>query len=184
MEFCFDNNIILCRIPFHTSHKPQPCDVAVFGPLKATYRDEVERLERGDVNTIGKGHFTYLYSPARKQAFTKKNILSGWAKNGLFPFNPDKVLKSTSKPVKALLILEAREPNVDQNIEVQTPTTPVTPNTTKALVSSQDLINQDARALDEKSKQRLQRHVQKFANAAKVSFAERALQKDQIRFLY
>jgi hypothetical protein len=34
------------------------------------------------------------------------------------------------------------------------------------------------------SKSRLQRHLQKFANAANISFAERALQRDQIRFLY
>jgi hypothetical protein len=99
LEFCFENNIILCRIPSHTSHKLQPCDVAVFAPLKAAYRDEAEQLERGGVNTIGKGHFTYLYSPARKRAFTKKNILARWAKSGLFPFNPDKVLRDVPKPV-------------------------------------------------------------------------------------
>jgi hypothetical protein len=99
LEFCFENNIILCRIPSHTSHKLQPCDVAVFAPLKAAYRDEAEQLEPGGVNTIGKGHFTYLYSPARKRAFTKKNILARWAKSGLFPFNPDKVLRDVLKPV-------------------------------------------------------------------------------------
>ena len=25
LQYCFDNNIILCRIPSHTSHKLQPC---------------------------------------------------------------------------------------------------------------------------------------------------------------
>ena len=38
LEHCFENNIILCRLPSHTSHKLQPCDVAVFAPLKAAYR--------------------------------------------------------------------------------------------------------------------------------------------------
>ena len=28
LEYCFENNIILCRLPSHTSHKLQPCDVA------------------------------------------------------------------------------------------------------------------------------------------------------------
>ncbi|KAF4943763.1 hypothetical protein FGADI_13185 [Fusarium gaditjirri] len=77
LEFCFENNITLCRIPSHTSHKLQPCDIAVFAPLQAAYRDLAEQLERGGVNTIGKGHFTSLYSPAREKAFTKKNILAG-----------------------------------------------------------------------------------------------------------
>jgi hypothetical protein len=52
LEFCLENNITLCRLPSHTSHKLQPCDVAVFAPLKAAYRDEVERLERGGVNAV------------------------------------------------------------------------------------------------------------------------------------
>ena len=40
LEYCFANNIILCRLPSHTSHKTQPCDVAVFRPLKTAYRVE------------------------------------------------------------------------------------------------------------------------------------------------
>jgi hypothetical protein len=77
LEFCFANNILLCRLPSHTSHKLQPCDVAVFSPLKAAYREQVERLEWGGVNTISKEHFTSLYSPAREKAFTSKNIIAG-----------------------------------------------------------------------------------------------------------
>jgi hypothetical protein len=61
--------------------------------------------------------------------------------------------------------------------------TPVTPVTTKTLMPLQDLINQDTHALDEMSKRRLQRHIQKLVNAAQISFAKRALQRDQIRFL-
>jgi hypothetical protein len=91
LDFCFANNIVLCRLPSHTSHKLQPCDLAVFAPLKSAYRDNVERLERGGVNTIGKEHFVYLYRPARERAFTRRNILAGWSKAGLIPFNPHRV---------------------------------------------------------------------------------------------
>jgi hypothetical protein len=45
------------------------------------------------------------------------------------------------------------------------------------------LIKQDNYAEDEMSKQRLQRHIQKFANAAQTCFTERALQRAQIKFL-
>jgi hypothetical protein len=34
LKFAFENNIILCRLGSHTSHKTQPCDVGPFGPLK------------------------------------------------------------------------------------------------------------------------------------------------------
>lgn len=74
LEFCFENNIILCRLPSHISHKLQPCDVEVFVTLKTAYRDHAERLFRGDANTVGKEHFTSLYSAARGKAFTKRNI--------------------------------------------------------------------------------------------------------------
>ena len=98
LEFCFENNIILCRLPSHTSHKLQPCDIGVFGPLKVAYRDQVERLYRGGANTVGKEHFTSLYSTARERAFTKRNVTAAWAASGLFPFNPDRVLRATPKP--------------------------------------------------------------------------------------
>jgi len=107
LEFCFENNILLCRLPSHTSHKLQPCDVAAFAPLKAAYRDQVDRLEQGGVNTIGKEHFTTLYSPARKIAFTPKNIKAGFATSGLFPFNLDKVLRSMPAPPAEPAILSA-----------------------------------------------------------------------------
>jgi hypothetical protein len=71
LRFCFENNIILRRLPSHTSHKLQPCDVALFGPLKVAYREQVEQLYRGGANTIGKEHFTFLYRRARSIAFTR-----------------------------------------------------------------------------------------------------------------
>jgi hypothetical protein len=68
LEFHLGNNIVLCRVPIPTSHKLQLCDVAVFAPLRAFYRDEVERLERAGVTAIGKEHFTLLYSRARSKS--------------------------------------------------------------------------------------------------------------------
>lgn len=68
-----------------------------------------------------------------------------------------------------------------QNEIVRTPATPVS---AEALVSLQNMIiEQDAYALGETSKQSLQRHVQKLANATQMSLAKGALQQDQIRFL-
>ena len=98
MQFCHENNIILCRLPSYTSHKLQPCDVRVFGPLKTSYREYVEGLYRGGANTIGKQHFTLVYDQGRHEALTPHNIKSGWAKTGLYPFNPNKVLQDVPKP--------------------------------------------------------------------------------------
>jgi len=182
LEFCFANNIILCRIPSHTSHKLQPCDIAVFGPLKAAYRDQVERLERGGVGTIGKEHFTYLYSPARERALTPRNIKAGFKASGLFPFNPDRVLTDMPKPPAELTVPapNAFRVEVGSCSQCEMLQTPVT---SEGLTLLKNLIKQDADADDEVSKQRRERHLQKLANAAQISFTKNALLQDQTLFL-
>ena len=109
LQFCLENNVILCRLPSHTSHKLQPCDVGAFASLKTAYRDEVERLNRGGLDTVGKEHFTSLYKPARERALTKRNIIAGWAATGLFPFNPERVLRGIQKPSTKVTIPNANE---------------------------------------------------------------------------
>jgi hypothetical protein len=181
LEYCFANNIILCRLPSHTSHKLQPCDVAAFGPLKTAYRDQAERLERGGVNTIGKEHFTSLYKPARERAFTPKNIKAGFAASGLCPFNPERVLRTVPKPPAELTLAVTNEAPCQEDEVLQTPVTPVSG---EGLMSLQNLIlRKDAHALDETSKQSLERHVLKFAKAAQLSLTKGALQQNQIQHL-
>src|SRR3989440_904078 len=143
LEFCFKNNIILCRLPSHTSHKLQPCDVAAFAPLKAAYRDQAEQLYQGGANTVGKEHFTSLYSLARERAFTKRNITAAWAASGLFPFNPDRVLRATPKPPAQLTVAKADEMKVASCLQDEVLQTPVTPVSAEALTSLHNLIKQD-----------------------------------------
>lgn len=183
MQYCWSHKIILCRLPSHTSHKLQPCDIAVFAPLKTAYRDNIERLERGGVNTIGKQHFTSLYSPARETAFTKRNIFAGWSKGGLFPFNPQRVLHDLEKPFAALT--EVAEPSTDSvSPPIAAPVTPVTPVCATSFAALRDaIVNGDACALDEVNKQKLDRNIGKLAKAAQISYARCTLQEDRIRGL-
>jgi len=184
LEYCFENNIILCRLPSHTSHKLQPCDVAVFGPLKASYRDQVDRLERAGTNTIGKEHFTSLYSRARQKALTQKNILAGFAKCGLEPFNPDRVLKDIPKPLTEPTVAKADEVRVRSCPQDDVPQTPVTPMSPGAVMSLHNFIlKRQAHALDETSKQSLERYVQKLTKAAQTFFTQCVLQHNRIQFL-
>jgi hypothetical protein len=53
----------------------------------------------------------------------------------------------------------------------------------EGLASLHNLIKQDAHTLNGTSIQRLERHVQKLANAAQISFAERALLHNQNQML-
>jgi len=141
-------------------------------------------LERAGTNTIGKEHFTSLYSTARERAFTKKNILAGWAKCGLQPFDPERVLKDTPKPLAEMTVPEANEVTVRSDPQDDVLRTPMTPVSAETLMSLQNFITQKcAHVLDETSNQNLVRYLQKLTKTAEISLAKSAMQQNQIRFL-
>lgn len=192
LEHCFASDIRLRRLPSHTSHKLQPCDIAVFAPLKAAYRDAVERLERGGVNDFGKQHFTSLYSYARKKAFTRNNILAGWSKGGPYPLNPERVMKDLVKPLAELPAPEAGGEPTSSSATCQdetprvpaAPITPETPVTAEAFLALRDFImERDAHTLEEIGKQSIQRHLQKLTKGAQSSIARGVLQQERIKSL-
>jgi hypothetical protein len=59
----------------------------------------------------------------------------------------------------------------------------MTPVSAEDRTSLHNLIKQDTRTLNETSIQRLERHIQKLANAAQMSFAEGAFLHDQNQML-
>ncbi|KAH9204300.1 hypothetical protein DL95DRAFT_430412 [Leptodontidium sp. 2 PMI_412] len=130
------------------------------------YRGQVDRLFQGGANTIAKEHFTSVYSPAREREFTKRNITSSCAACGLFPLNPDRVLRKTPKPPAQSTVPRAVEINVGLCQQDEVPQTSVTPVTADAFIIP-----------------RLQRRVQKLANAGQRSIAYCALLDDQNQFL-
>ena len=94
LKFCFDNNIILYRLPSHTSPKLRPCDVGDFEPPETAYREQVEQLDRGGANTVGKQHFKHCSTAGLVTSLSRSlDIKSGWSKTGLYPLNPDVVLR-------------------------------------------------------------------------------------------
>lgn len=174
LQFCFANRIILCRLPSHTSHKLQLCDVGVFSPLKTAYRAQVEQACRAGLSTIGKPHFTYLYDRARKEALTSRNIRSSWSRSGLFPFDPSRVLREfQALPPKIQTKIAVDHPNVSSH-PCRTPTT------SDHLASLCSEVEQDTQSLDSASKHRLQ----KLGRAAAQVFAERALLLEENRVLF
>ena len=173
-KFAFENNIILCRLGSHTSHKTQPCDVGPFGPLKTAYREQAERLFRGGANMIGKQHFTLLYDRARNAAFTPRNIKSGWSKTGLVPFNPDRVLNDIPKPQVEEIVQQTANRTIELLDDVLH-----TPVTWESLMCLRTKIEQGS-ALDSPTKH----HFQKLANATEKAFADRTILLDENRLLF
>lgn len=119
MWHCYINNIHLLFLPAHASHILQPLDVAVFSPLKATYRRQITNLATmTDCALIGKRLFLASYVIAREEGLTARNIRSGWKASGLWLVNLNKPLMSPLllKEANQLLVSQPASQSVNQSV--------------------------------------------------------------------
>lgn len=106
IELCRDNGVVILSLPPHCSHKLQPLDRTVYGPLKKYVNSLCDSWLR---NNPGKTMSIYdipgIVRDALPLAATPKNIQSGFRVSGLYPinrhiFNDDEFLTSavTDRP--------------------------------------------------------------------------------------
>jgi hypothetical protein len=119
MEFillCDRLRILLLILPPHSTHRLQPLDVSLFAPLARYYTNGLNNLmfESLGIISISKRSFWSIFWPAWQQAFSESNILSGFKKTGIWPFDPSIILSQITKP----LLEVARDTQI-----VQTPMT-------------------------------------------------------------
>lgn len=95
---CMENDIDLLIMPPHCSHLLQPLDVGVFSAFKRAHANETDRVSRLSAQRIPRQEWVQMFARARKKAVIMDNILSGWRGAGLFPSDPDKVLKQLPEP--------------------------------------------------------------------------------------
>jgi hypothetical protein len=96
-----NHNIIMLRMPPHSSHLCQPLDLGVFSSLKQAVTREISKIMDYGVPTIKKFEWADAYRLARPQAFMEKNIKAGFANAGLYPLNRRRVisrLRNVSSP--------------------------------------------------------------------------------------
>ncbi|KAH6661860.1 hypothetical protein B0J14DRAFT_611551 [Halenospora varia] len=118
---------------------------------------------------IGKQHFTLLYDRARK-ALNSRNIISGWSKTGLPPFNPERVLKDIQKPGINVdpIATEIEKPCDFLQLQLGTP------KTAENLMFLRKRIEESIAQGGEISGP-CKTYIQKLASAAENAFADRAI---------
>lgn len=90
INFAKDSGIILLTLPPHSSDKLQPLDVSVFGPFKSYYNRAADNwMTSNPGKTITIYNIAALVNQAWSSAFSTQNIISGFRKTGIFPFNSD-----------------------------------------------------------------------------------------------
>ena len=90
LEIAQSNGLSILTFPPHTSHRLQPLDVSVYGPLKAHYKKAVNEW---NLSFPGKRITIYdlpeCLSRAFYKAMTHENISAGFRKTGIWPMNSD-----------------------------------------------------------------------------------------------
>lgn len=97
VDFCEKHQIVLLCLPSHTTHRLQPCDVGVFGPLASCWKSEVNDASRKNI-AITKYNLLEIYSRARDRAFTQTTIQSAFRKTGIHPFDPSMIEETAFSP--------------------------------------------------------------------------------------
>jgi len=102
IEFARTNNIHILCLPAHTTHVLQPLDVGVFKSFKSNFSKACTHyIAKHPGRVITPDVLASLVAEAWPTSFTVLNIMSGFKKCGLFPFNPSAVDDRQSAPSKA-----------------------------------------------------------------------------------
>jgi DDE superfamily endonuclease len=107
-------------MPPHSSHILQPLDVGCFGPLKKSYRRQIEHLMRQQCTHITKEDFIPAFQAAFQDSLTENNIKGGFRGAGLVPFNLEKVISALDLKLRTPTPQNSR-PNTAQPWTSQTP---------------------------------------------------------------
>ncbi|XP_053600802.1 uncharacterized protein LOC128682843 [Plodia interpunctella] len=88
LEYASKNNVIFISLPPHTSHRTQPLDVSVYGPLKTYFEQTVSVYQRSHVGrTISPFEIGQLFGDAYLKAASAQNAVNGFKATGIWPVN-------------------------------------------------------------------------------------------------
>lgn len=108
LEFASEHNIEMACIPPHSSHRLQPLDTHIFGPLKKIWSDELSKyLSSSSKVILTKYDFHKVFNITWKHLINKRGlIVDSFSHCGLFPLknttNTDDFKKSTIYVVEDL----------------------------------------------------------------------------------
>ncbi|KAM4061782.1 DDE superfamily endonuclease [Hirsutella rhossiliensis] len=99
LEWCDQHRIIVAVFPPHSTHRLQPLDVSLFGPLSTAYTNQLIRWMEKTQGLVGlsKREFWTLFWNALEASFSPENIASGWMRTGLLPLDSEVVLSQIVK---------------------------------------------------------------------------------------
>ena len=103
IELARENGVHLLCIPSHTSHILAPLDIGVFHSFKVNYGKACKKyLTKNAGRIITSEVVASLVGEAWPHSLSILNILSGFKKTGIFPFNPGAISDRMLAPSKSM----------------------------------------------------------------------------------
>ncbi|CAK1602061.1 unnamed protein product [Parnassius mnemosyne] len=88
LEYASKNSVIILSLAPHTTHKMQPMDVAVYGPLKTYFEREINTFQKAHPGRIVNQYdVARLLSPAFLKSAVAINAVHGFERPGIWPVN-------------------------------------------------------------------------------------------------
>jgi len=92
IELARRSGVTMICLPPHTTHRMQPLDLTVYGPLKKNYNRECDKwMITHPGRRITPFDQAALFGSAYVNTMTMDKAVTGFESPGLWPFNPDKI---------------------------------------------------------------------------------------------
>ena len=101
-RLALEHNIEFFFLPPHTTHRLQPLDVGVFGPLQRRWQQRCDEIISETNGEVPRSQFVKEYMGVRNEVFTKELIQSAWKKAGMWPPNSHKFTEEDFAPSKLM----------------------------------------------------------------------------------
>ena len=168
------NCIQLALLLLHSLHLTQCLDIGVFSSRKAQMTWEIDCIIQTGISRIQKIEWLDAFITARKLAFTMQNILSSWSGTGLYPFNPQKVLRCIPLPPSIKVII--REPTSEVTNPLDNPELNSSPIETPAMKAANTHIKRHAHSHSSQFDTPTRKHI-----VWVVSTLNRSLAKNRVQ---
>jgi hypothetical protein len=102
LDWAVSHKICVLILPPHATHRLQPCDVNLFGPLGSKYQEELDNYLRKSLGytSMTKRMFYTFFRTAWITTLTPERIQRSFERTGIWPYKPETIMKTinTQRP--------------------------------------------------------------------------------------
>ena len=115
---CDRLRILSMILPPHSTHRLQPLDVSLLKLLATYYTNGLNDVMFKSLGMVSmsKRLFWKVFWPAWTQAFSVKNVTSGFQKTGIWPLNPPTILDKITIPTQEVSAESLQEPKTSTTV--------------------------------------------------------------------